>query len=168
MQYQAEQFLLVDVNPVIVLGPHNRDRQQDCPIASQVVINNAPERGKTSSIQTGLQALPTEWSSLFISAVDQPRDADVYRRLLQTQQHQSAAIVAPTYQGKMGHPLLFAYSLKSALTGIREETLGLRQVVQSWGDAIARVEFPTSQVLTDLNTPTLYADTVSSNPQAKI
>lgn len=156
LQYQAEQFLLVGVIPIIVLGPHNSHRQKDCPPISRVVINNAPEQSKTSSIKTGLHALPSTWSSLFISAVDQPRTAEVYRSLLLCLQKTSARIVTPTHQGKSGHPLLFSRGLQPELMSITEEALGLRQIVQRFWHEISRVEFSTSEVLADLNTPDSY------------
>ena len=154
LQYQAEQFLLAGFTPIIVLGSHNLQRQ-DCPLGSQVVINPAPERGKTSSILTGLQALPPKWSALFISAVDQPRSTNIYQTLFQVHQAQAALITAPTYAGKLGHPLLFSHQLYPELKNISDETLGLRQIVQKFSAAIAKVE-TTSEVLIDLNTPTSY------------
>lgn len=156
LHYQAEQFLLAGFTPIIVLGSHNSQRQKDCPPSSEVVINLAPERGKTSSILLGLQSLPQKWSSLFISAVDQPRSTNIYQTLFQVHQEQAALITAPTYAGKLGHPLLFSYPLLPDLKNISDETLGLRQVVQKFQAAIAEVEFTTPEVLIDLNTPTSY------------
>ncbi|MEM6838079.1 MAG: nucleotidyltransferase family protein [Cyanobacteria bacterium P01_C01_bin.120] len=156
LQYQVQQFLIVGVTPIIVLGPHNRQRQQNCPPESQVVINPTPQRGKTSSIQTGLQALPSQWQTLFISAVDQPRSASVYRTLLQSHQARDAPMTAPTYQGKLGHPLVFSQRVHSALKTIGEETLGLRQIIREFSASLNQVEFTTPTILMDLNTPDSY------------
>ena len=156
LRYQAEQFLCANVQPIIVLGPHNLDRQEDCPPESKILVNPDPTRGKTSSIQTGLKALPQTWSNLFISAVDQPRESDIYQTLLKKHREQQAILSAPTHQGKLGHPLLFSRSLCSELNAISEETLGIRRIVQKFSGAIAKVEFSTPDVLADLNTPASY------------
>lgn len=155
LQYQIKQFLLAGFTPIVVLGSHNFQRQKDCALGSEVVINYAPERGKTSSILTGLEALPPKWSSLFISAVDQPRSTKIYQNLLEVHQQEAALITAPTYAGKLGHPLLFSDRLLPELQNIKEATFGLRQIVQKYYRAIAKVD-TTSEVLIDLNTPTNY------------
>ncbi|MGF1481906.1 MAG: NTP transferase domain-containing protein [Cyanophyceae cyanobacterium] len=162
LKYQAEQFLLAGFTPVIVLGPHNLQRQKECPQGSQVVINPAPERGKTSSILTGLAALPL-WTVLFISAVDQPRSAHVYQTLYKVHREKNASITAPSHAGKLGHPLLFSHRLLPDLKNISDATLGLRQIVQKYGEraqckqnSIVQVEFATPEVFIDMNTPTSY------------
>ncbi|MDB9525823.1 nucleotidyltransferase family protein [Oscillatoria sp. CS-180] len=158
LAYQCEQFLLTSVTPIVVLGPHNLHRQDDCPQESYVVLNAAPKRGKISSIQTGLNALPADWTTLFIAAVDQPRPVNVYRTLLQTHRERTALLTAPSYHGKLGHPLVFSNRLASELAILSEETLGLRRIVQNLGEAIAKVEFTTPLILSDLNTPAHYQE----------
>ena len=164
LRYQAEQLLLAGVTPIVVLGSHNAHRQTDCPDGSQVVINQQcdnpsgtlRERGKTSSILTGLNSLPQEFSSIIISAVDQPRSVDVYRTLLQTYERTKAAIVAPCYRQKLGHPLLFDSKLLPVLLNIKESTFGLRQVVKDFCHHLLKIDFCTEEVLSDLNRTAEY------------
>jgi molybdenum cofactor cytidylyltransferase len=56
----------------------------------------------------------------------------------------------------LGHPLFFSNKLLPYLENIREETAGLRQVVQEFYSVIQKVEFDTPDVLADLNTPESY------------
>jgi molybdenum cofactor cytidylyltransferase len=155
LAYQVQQWLLAGFSPVVVLGAHNCDRQQDCPSGSLVAINPDPSVGKTSSILIGLQHVPQNWDVLAISAVDQPRSAKIYQKLLQEHICHSAAITVPTYQGKVGHPPLFSAKMQPHLANLREETLGLRQLMKRY-PAIQKVEFDTPDVLVDLNTPESY------------
>ncbi|AFY47560.1 putative MobA-like protein [Nostoc sp. PCC 7524] len=156
LTYQIEQWLSIGFTPVVVLGLHNADRQKDCLVGSLTVINPHSHAGKTTSILTGLEHIPPDLEILAISAVDQPRESDIYQRLVQTHQDNSALITAPTYQGKMGHPLLFGNRMRSHLTNIQEATLGLRHIIQEFYSVIHKVEFDHPAVLLDINTPDVY------------
>lgn len=155
LYYQAEQFLLAGITPIIILGSHNAHRQSDRPQGSSVVINHRCDRGKTSSILAGLQSLPASLASVTISAVDQPRSASIYQALLQTYCQKQPLIVAPCYRGKLGHPLLFSSQLLPSLQNIRESQAGLREIVRRYYSEIAKINF-TSEVSIDLNEPDKY------------
>ena len=155
LYYQAEQFLLAGITPIIVLGSHNAHRQSDRPQGSLVVINHRCSSGKTSSILAGLQSLPESFASVTISAVDQPRSARIYQSLLQAYCQEQPLITAPCYRGKLGHPLLFSSKLLPALQNIRESKAGLREIVGRFYSKIEKVNL-SSEVLTDLNEPDKY------------
>ena len=156
LRYQTEQFLLADITPIIVLGAHNAHRQSDCPPGSKVAININSNLGKTSSILKGLDYLPKVFSTITISAVDQPRSTNIYQTLLHTYRQEQPAIVAPCYRGKLGHPLLFSYRLLPWLKDISESSLGLRQVVSQFYSDLKKIEFATSEVLSDINDKDKY------------
>jgi molybdenum cofactor cytidylyltransferase len=156
LTYQLEQWLLADFTPLVVLGSHNIDREKDCSPGSLTAINSDVNSGKTTSILTGLQAIPKDFQILAISAVDQPRKIDIYKQLIKAHKNNSALITAPTYKGQMGHPLLFGNRMRSRLENIREETLGLRQIIQEFYPLINQVEFDNSNILLDINTPETY------------
>lgn len=153
LSYQIEQFLLAGIAPVVVLGTHNAERQKDCPTGTLVAINPESNKGKTSSILVGLQVVPKNFRVLVVSAVDQPRPTEIYHKLLQAQIGNQPIITAPTYQGKLGHPLFFSSSALSYLENIREETFGLREIVRKFYAEIHKVELDTPDVLTDINIP---------------
>ncbi|HEY9817611.1 MAG TPA: nucleotidyltransferase family protein [Candidatus Obscuribacterales bacterium] len=156
LTYQTEQMHQAGLIPIVVLGSHNAHRQVDCAPNTQIVINPHPEQGKVSSILSGLAHLPTDVTALVLCAIDQPRPADLYVALLNAYKRHAAPIVAPIYQGKLGHPLLFSATLLPHLHQIRDETLGLRAVVQQVYDQIHRVEWPSALVHDDFNTPKAY------------
>lgn len=121
----------------------------------RAIVNPAPELGKTSSILLGLSQLPANFATVIISAVDQPRPAQIYQDLLHLAQQQPNPLIAPSYQGKMGHPILFSQRLLPELLMISEANLGLRQVIQKYRSHISYLE-ASEIVLTDLNTPAAY------------
>ncbi|MBG1240694.1 nucleotidyltransferase family protein [Nostoc sp. NZL] len=158
LTYQLEQWLSVGFTPVVVLGSHNSEKQKVCPEGSLTVINPHANTGKTTSLLTGLQRIPPNFEILAISAVDQPRKIEIYQRLLLAHQDNSAMITAPTYQSKMGHPLLFSNGMRSHLQNIREESLGLRQIIKEFYPVIHQVKFDNPAVLLDINTPEIYQE----------
>ncbi|WP_256091371.1 NTP transferase domain-containing protein [Nostoc sp. KVJ20] len=158
LTYQLEQWLSVDFTPVVVLGSHNSNKQIDCPDGSFAVINPHANVGKTTSLLTGLQHIPPNFEILAISAVDQPRELEIYQRLILAHQDTSAMITAPSYEGKMGHPLLFSNGMRSHLQNIREESLGLRQIIKEFYPVIHHVKFDHPAVLLDINTPEIYQE----------
>ncbi|MBW4668934.1 MAG: NTP transferase domain-containing protein [Cyanomargarita calcarea GSE-NOS-MK-12-04C] len=162
LSYQLENWLLFDFIPVVVLGLHNSEKQRECNPGSIVVINDNANDGKTSSILSGLQHVPKDFEMLAISAVDQPRNPKIYRELVKAHKENSALITVPRYQAKIGHPLLFANKMRSHLESIREETWGLRQIIRDFYSQIEQVEFDTTSVILDINTPEIYQKELSN------
>jgi molybdenum cofactor cytidylyltransferase len=167
LRYQAEQFLLAGITPIIVLGSHNAYRRSDCPPGSRVAINFNCKQGKTSSIITGLNSLPQEFFSITISAVDQPRSSYIYQTLLNTFQQEKALITAPSYSNKLGHPLLFSAQLLPLLKDIHESSFGLRKIVRQFYSEIKKIEFATSEILSDLNDRDVYRSELQRIPFTK-
>ncbi|MEM7727568.1 MAG: NTP transferase domain-containing protein, partial [Cyanobacteria bacterium P01_A01_bin.45] len=148
--------------PVVVLGPHNQDKAKYSCSDSLIVVNHHANLGKVSSILTGLNYISEDFDVLAISAVDQPRSHKVYQKLYQSHEDNSALISIPTYKDKMGHPLLFSHQMRKNLQSIKEETLGLRQIIQEFNSQINRVYFDDSQILLDMNTPSVYQESLLS------
>ncbi|NJM97292.1 MAG: nucleotidyltransferase family protein [Phormidesmis sp. RL_2_1] len=156
LRYQTEQFLQAGITPVVVLGCHNAHRQEDCAVGTDVVVKVKGDDSKAGSILAGLSRLPKTVSTITISAVDQPRSASIYTALLRAYQQQKAPITAPCYHGKLGHPVMFSCGLRSELENISDESLGLRQVIQSAYAEINLVVFSRPEVLIDINDESTY------------
>lgn len=158
LSYQIEQWQRANFWPIVILGEHNAADHGLCLPADQIVVNSDPNAGKTHSIRLGLAALPPECSVVAIAAVDQPRPSALYQELLAAHQSQENLVTVPTYNGKLGHPILFSTELLPRLHQITEETKGLRQVITEMAYHLGRVEVATPEILVDLNTPGAYQD----------
>ncbi|MBM3943000.1 MAG: nucleotidyltransferase family protein [SAR202 cluster bacterium] len=120
-------------------------------------VNHQYQQGKTTSIRAGLAAMGnTPCDTLLILNVDQPRSAEVLRRLLEAHRHGGGLITIPTHQGKGGHPIILDGSLRQELAEIDEATQGLRAMVKRHQDSLQKVEMAEAEVLWDLNTPEQY------------
>ncbi len=155
LTYQVEQFAKAGIETIAVLNPQNGAVVGNSVNSMRAIVNTTSELGKTHSILLGLSQLPANFATVIISAVDQPRPAQLYQDLIHRSQQQANPIVVPTCQGKIGHPILFSRQLLPELLTISEATLGLRQVIQKYRQEISYVE-ATEVVLSDLNTPDTY------------
>jgi len=156
LSYQATNFLRAGIIPIIVLGTHNGYCRLDCPRGSRVIYNLDANRGKVSSILLGLQAMPAFFKTVTISAVDQPRSVELYDRLLQVYLADRPPIVAPMYQARIGHPLLFCRAMLPHLLKITEANQGLRAIVGEFYGSIRFIDWNSAEVINDLNSPETY------------
>ncbi len=163
LSYQIEQFLSIEVPPIVVLGRHNAEQQEQSLKNCAIAVNPDSSKGKVSSILTGLSFVPDNTQALFISAVDQPRPAWIYQMLLEAQGRSSVAapITAPMKDDRLGHPLLFSQRLIPELHTIREDTLGLRAIVSKYSSQIQAIRLDTDLIFRDLNTPERYRQSLA-------
>lgn len=115
------------------------------------VVNPAPQRGQLSSIHCGLDAMSgEELDGLFIAPVDTPRvQAATLRRMIASLY--PAPLVVPTFEGRRGHPALFATSLFEALRQASPQE-GARAVVRARADRL-ELDCGDPAVLEDFDTP---------------
>lgn len=155
--YQLEQLTQAGISPIVVLGTHNVSEWTQILTTCTVVVNPHPHQGKTSSILLGLAALPSNVNSLFISAVDQPRPAWIYQAILHAHNaHDHISITVPVCRDRRGHPPLFSHHLLPNLTTIREDTLGLRQILHEFSATVHTIDVDSTDIFLDLNTPETY------------
>lgn len=160
LEHQLRSLLDGGVQWVVVVVGHDADRLK--PIIEAVegaswTLNNDYLQGKTTSLKAGVAALAGQpISDVLLLNVDQPRDADTVRRLLERHQASSFRITIPTHGGKGGHPILIAAELFPELAEIEEESQGLKAVVRRHAEATERYEMDDPSVLLDLNTPEQY------------
>ena len=104
--------LLRELGDVVVVLGHHADALR--PIVDRLgyrsVLNPDPDRGRTGSVQTGLQSLPAALRAVFVQPVDCPIILpETYLALAAAIGQDDVAI--PSYRGKRGHPPLFSAAL---------------------------------------------------------
>ena len=125
---------------------------------SFIVVNDDWQKGQLSSIQTAIRSLrlaATEGlvEGMILCPVDHPLvSARLVVELIEAFDASGRRIVAPTFNGRRGHPVIFHASLYDELLAASPET-GARQVV--WAHANEVLEVPTGEegVILNLNDP---------------
>ncbi len=159
IQYQLEQIAAIAPAHVVVVTGFHAERLAPylAPIRDvHVVENPEPARGRSSSIVHGLQALPEALSAIAVVNVDQPCAAATLELLIRAISAENKCIAIPRYQGKRGHPPLFASALRDELRQVREETQGLKAVTRAYRAETAYVDVDDPSVVWNLNTPDDY------------
>jgi len=122
--------------------------------AASVVLNDDWPKGQLTSIQAAIRNLPAgATDGMMVFLVDHPLiSAGLVDKLIERFYRTGAPVVVPTYEGKRGHPAIFASRLYDELLAAPVET-GARAVV--WAHAAEVIEMPTDEkgVILNLNSP---------------
>ena len=121
--------------------------------ANEMVINPQWEKGQLSSIHAAIRKLPAGTDGMLLCLIDHPLiSAALVQDLIEHFYNSKKPIVLPTYDGRRGHPVIFAASLYQDLLRAPLET-GARAVV--WAHAGEVEEVPTNEegCVLNLNDP---------------
>jgi molybdenum cofactor cytidylyltransferase len=139
----------------VVLGKHAEEVSRALSLdPASIVVNHNWQQGQISSIQAAIRALPegqTDGVMLFL--VDHPLISAALVGQLAAEFYSSGRpIVVPTFNGKRGHPVIFAARLYAELLAASPEK-GAREVV--WAHASEVLEVPTVEegIVLNLNDP---------------
>ena len=166
LPYQGRPFLehLLDVakHPSIgvrrvVLGP---DADAICAQVllkpDEIVINKDWERGQLSSIQMAIRSLPAGTDGLLLCPVDHPLISRLLvADLIDSFEKTNAPAVVPLYEGRRGHPVIFAARLYEELLNAPEDT-GARAVVWAHKNEICEVSTTEEGCVLNLNDPEAF------------
>ena len=137
--YRAEQ-----------IGAPLRDR----PVRS--VINEDWQRGLSSSVKAGLQALPARYEACLFLLGDQPSvTTELINSMLKRYRRTLAPIVAPSFRGWRGNPVLFSRSVFPELLVLKGDQGG-REVILRHQDEVEMVEVEQENVFLDIDTRADY------------
>ena len=144
----------------VVLGFGDDEIRRMLHLPDEIVILNPDwERGQLSSIQAAVRALSEDplagdaIDGMLLWPVDHPLvNRAVVDSLIDAFEYLAQPIVIPTFNGRRGHPTIFARSLFPELL-LASDDLGARSVV--WEHAADVAEVPTEEegVVLNLNDP---------------
>ncbi len=121
--------------------------------ADEIVINEEWEKGQLSSIQAGLRSLPAGTDGMLLCLIDHPLISTALVQELIAQFYKTKkTIVLPVYEGRRGHPVIFAASLYDELLHAPLET-GARAVVWAHTAEIEELRTNEEGCVLNLNDP---------------
>ncbi len=145
-----------EATPVIVVTGHEPERVTAALEGLDVTtVHNARfDTGLSSSLQTGIEAVPPEHDGVILLLADMPAvDSDLVDRMLAAfDPIEGRAIVVATHHGTRGNPVLFARSYFPDIQRVTGDT-GARHVVDRNEEMVCEIECLTDAPLVDLDTP---------------
>ncbi len=148
---------------VVVLGYHAERLR---PLAeafpkTKTALNLRYKTGRSSSVRAGMRRIDPASEAILVLSVDQPRRPNTMRMVITAHAEGRSLITYPSYQGKGGHPIVFAARLLPELLRVRESRQGLREVVERHHADVRKVEVDDPQVVVDMNLPEDYQKAVA-------
>lgn len=114
VRWSAEAVVHPLVGEIIVVVPpeHEEIRRALAGMAVRFVVNPEPDGGMASSIACGIRARGTQTEAVLVALADEPlMSRAALERVVARYRESGVSIIAPTYEGIRGHPVLFARSV---------------------------------------------------------
>jgi molybdenum cofactor cytidylyltransferase len=154
-----EHLLEVTVHPQIgfrrvVLGANAEPIAKAVNLkAGEIVLNADWEKGQLTSIQAAIRSLPPGTDGILLCLIDHPLISAMLVQELVDQFYKSGKpIVLPVYEGRRGHPVIFAAALYDELLRAPLET-GARAVVWAHSREVAELRTNEEGCVLNLNDP---------------
>lgn len=142
--------------PVIVVTGHEAAAVEQALAGLDVRIVHNPDfaEGLSTSLKTGIGALPDDVDGAIVSLGDMPRiEARHLDRLISAfSPKEGRGIVVPVHLGKRGNPVLFARAYFPELLAIEGDT-GARHIIAASASEVAEVDLATDAIFLDIDTP---------------
>ena len=156
-------------NIIVVLGHHAEEMRQkigDLPVT--ILVNHDYKQGQLSSLQVAIGHLESSSDSsrvdgILVHLVDHPYiSATVVDLMIDRFYETKKLIVVPRFQGRRGHPVIFARALFLELLAAGTDQ-GAKPVVHAHRDDTLEIDTEDEGVLIDIDTPEEYRLHVKGN-----
>ena len=133
----------------------------------QIIHNSNYADGEMiSSVKTGVAALPPTYEAFFLVLGDQPGiAAETFARLIRAwRENPHAQIISPTFNGRRGHPVLFAAAGIDEILNLPADAT-LKTFVSRHAANSIQVETDDAAVCADVDTPEQYARLITETAE---
>jgi molybdenum cofactor cytidylyltransferase len=159
-----------DVGNIIVVLGHNAEemRQKISDLPVTILINHDYKQGQLSSLQVAIRHLESSSEGspvdgILVHLVDHPYiSAKLVDLMIKRFYETKKLIVVPRFQGRRGHPVIFARTLFSELLAAGPDQ-GAKPVVHARRDETLEIDTKDEGVLIDIDTPEEYRLHVKGN-----
>ncbi len=153
-EQSIDNLLNSRVDEVIVVVGHRAEEMISLATSRpvSVVVNPAYREGMSTSLVAGLSVVSHRAQGVMLSLADQPLvDSQTINRLIEAFTANANGIVIPVYQGRRGHPVIFAISYRVELLRL-EGDIGGRKIIGRHPDDILEVTVDCEGICIDIDT----------------
>jgi len=152
----ADQLLASQVDDVLVVTGHQAKEVKAALGATQLRYVHNPEfdKGLSTSLATGLAALPVQCQAVLVCLADMPElDNEQINALIAAYDPaQGALICVPTFAGKRGNPVLWDRLYFEEMAQVRGD-VGARHLIGEHAQNVVEVPMSDRGVLFDVDSP---------------
>ena len=118
----------------------------------KIVINPHCQKGMSTSIRKGLQAICPESDGILIALGDQPfLKTRTINALIRAFDRGKEGIIVPSFRGRAGHPVIFHKSYKEELRNLKGD-VGGRSIIERHPEDVEVVAVKSIGVVKDVDT----------------
>ena len=118
----------------------------------KMVLNPHPEKGMSTSIRRGLQAIHSSSHGILIALGDQPfLKTRTINALIRAFRQGRSGIVVPSFRGRRGHPVIFHWRYKKELLNLKGD-VGGRSIIERHPEDVRVVPVKSEGVVKDIDT----------------
>ena len=122
----------------------------------RIVMNPDYEQGMSTSIIAGLNLVHGGVQAVMLAMGDQPLvNSETMNILIEEFCNHDKGIAVPTYQGRRGHPIIFAIKYKNKLLKLKGD-VGGRQIIKDHPDDVLEVAVDSESIVADFDTTDDY------------
>lgn len=156
IRHTANQVLAAGLGDIVVVTGHDADEVERALQGLEVrcTRNATPWAGMGTSLAAGANALKTATQAMFVILGDMPKlqPATILMLLGKLDPDGGHDIVVPVFEGKRGHPVLFAARYFSRLCALSGDT-GARDILNAHPERVAAIPVDDPGTLIDVDTP---------------
>ena len=118
----------------------------------KTVVNPDYQQGMSASVIAGLRLIDSSALAVMIALGDQPLiNSQAINRLIEEFCNHDKGIAIPTYQGRRGHPVIFAMKYKEKLLELKGD-IGGREIIDRYPDDVLEVAVNCEGIYIDIDT----------------
>jgi molybdenum cofactor cytidylyltransferase len=154
--HALEAVTVSHAGPVVVVTGHDPDAVRAALAGHEITFVHNPNYadGLSTSLRTGLAALPDDIDGVLVCLGDMPRvGADTLNRLIAAYAPlEGRAICVPTVNGKRGNPVLWDRRFIAEMRDLAGD-VGAKHLIGAHSDQVCEVAMDGDGTLLDIDTP---------------
>ena len=158
LEQAIDNLLSSAANEIIVVLGYRAEEMAKVIAARPVklAINPNYQRGMSTSIIAGLNLVDSRAQAVMVALGDQPLiDNQTINQLIDEFDKRDKGIAIPVYQGRRGHPIIFAIRYKDELLRLKGD-IGGREIIAQYPDDVLEVTVNCEGICIDIDTMDSY------------
>lgn len=158
INYQINSLIKAGCKKITLVLGHNYEKIIKIIKNSDIniIYNKNFEKGKSSSILSGLKSIDTNNENLLIIGVDQPRPLWFLKSIIEFHINTSNVISAPLFKNKRGHPIIFKNIFYNEILKINQYKNGLKDIFRENNHLVKTININSEWTHLDLNDQKTY------------